>query len=116
MTENVKKFERTLRENRELAHTFTEELRRITEEKSAKSDTEAIVKAANALGFDFTLADMEKAQAETQEIDPDELGQTAGGSFCMVNFACFTAMRHDTPDTPANACAKDYMCITIYHH
>ena len=116
MKENVKKFEQAIREDRELAHAFEEELKRITEEKSANSDTEAIVKAANALGFDFTLADVEKAQAETQELDPDELSQTAGGSWCVVDFACFTALRHDTPDTPANACLKDYLCITVYHH
>lgn len=72
MIENVKKFKQALREDRELADHFAEEVKRITDEKSAGSDAEAIVRAANTLGFDFTIADVEKVQAETQEIDPEE--------------------------------------------
>ena len=118
MTENLKKFEQALREDKELTGRFEEELKRIAEEKSAGSETEAIVKAAKALGYDFTAADLEKAQAETQEIDPDELKQTSGGGddWCLFDFACFTAVRHDTPDAPPYACFKEYACVTAYHH
>ena len=46
MIENVRKFKQALQENRELADQFTEELKRIAEEKSAGSDAQAIVQAA----------------------------------------------------------------------
>ena len=57
MTENVRKFEKALREREELRKKFEAEFKRIAEEKSAESDTEAIAKAAQALGYDFTVAD-----------------------------------------------------------
>ena len=79
MTENVREFEKALREREELRKKFEAEFKRIAEEKSAESDAEAIAKAAQALGYDFTVADMEKAQAEIQELDPEEMGKAAGG-------------------------------------
>ena len=66
MTENVRTFEKALRESEELQHRLAQELKKIAEEKSAESDAEAMAKAAQALGYDFTVADMEKAHAETQ--------------------------------------------------
>ena len=38
-----------------------------------------MAKAAQALGYDFTVADMEKANAEARELDPEEIEQAAGG-------------------------------------
>ena len=62
MTENVRTFEKALRESEELQHRLAQELKKIAEEKSAESDAEAMAKAAQALGYDFTVADMEKAK------------------------------------------------------
>ena len=76
MTENVRKFEKDLRGNEKLQKKLFEELAKIAKEKSAESDAEAMAKAAHALGYDFTVADMEKANAETQELDP---GNGTGG-------------------------------------
>ena len=112
MFENVKKFEQALRENKELAEQFAGELKRITEERSAGNDAEAMAKAAQALGFDLTAADFEKASAETQEIDPEELQQTAGG-FCWGDYDCYTIYHHDTPDDDKTACLFNHSCIII---
>ena len=68
MIENVRKFEKDLRGNGELQKKLLEELAKIVKEKSAESDAEAMAKAAQTLGYDFTVADMEKANAETQEL------------------------------------------------
>ena len=120
MTENVREFEKALREREELRKKFEAEFKRIAEEKSAESDAEAIAKAAQALGYDFTVADMEKAQAEIQELDPEEMGKAAGGwtegSWCFADYACYTAWNHDSPDQPGSACLKDYDCISVYHN
>ena len=114
MTENVRKFEKDLRGNEELQKKLFEELKKITEEKSAESDAEAMAKAARALGYDFTVADMEKANAETQELDPEEMEQAAGG-WCFADYDCYTAWNHDTPDQQGSACFSDYECITLFH-
>ena len=114
MIENVRKFEKDLRGNGELQKKLLEELAKIVKEKSAESDAEAMAKAAQALGYDFTVADMEKAHAETQELDPEEMEQAAGG-WCFADYDCYTAWNHDSPDQPGSACFSDYDCITLFH-
>ena len=42
MTENVRKFEKALRESEKLQHRLAQELKKIAEEKSAESDAEAM--------------------------------------------------------------------------
>jgi hypothetical protein len=74
-----------------------------------------MAKAAQALGYDFTVADMEKANAETQELDPEEMEQAAGG-WCFADYDCYTAWNHDSPDQPGSACLKDYDCVSAYHN
>ena len=114
MTENVRKFEKALRESEDLQARLAEELKKIAEEKSALNDAEAMAKAARALGYDFTVADMEKANAETQELDVEEMQQAAGG-WCFADYDCYTAWNHDTPDQQGSACFSDYECITLFH-
>ena len=114
MTENVRKFEKALRESEELQRRLSKELKKIAEERSASNDAEAMAKAAQALGYDFTVADMEKANAETQELDPEEMEQAAGG-WCFADYDCYTAWNHDSPDQQGSACFSDYDCITLFH-
>ena len=114
MTENVRKFEKALRESKELQARLAQELKKIAEEKSVANDAEAMAKAAHALGYDFTVADMEKANAETQELDPEEMERAAGG-WCFADYDCYTAWNHDTPDQQGSACFSDYECITLFH-
>ena len=115
MIENVRKFEADLRGNEELQKKLFEELVKIAKEKSAETDAEAMAKAAQTLGYDFTVADMEKAHAETQELDPGEMEQAAGG-WCFADYDCYTAWNHDSPDQPGSACLKDYDCVSVYHN
>ena len=117
MTENVRKFEKDLRGNEKLQKKLFEELAKIAKEKSAESDAEAMAKAAQALGYDFTVADMEKAQAEIQELDPEEMGKAAGGwtegSWCFADYACYTAWNHDSPDEEGFACFTNHNCLIL---
>ena len=115
MMENVKKLEKALKDDKELAAKFEAELRRIAQEKDAANDGEAIVKAAKAVGFGISMADLEKAHAETQELDPEELGNSAGG-WCFANHDCYTAWYHDGPDKEGTDCFADYDCYTIVHN
>lgn len=115
MIENVRKFEADLRGDEELQKKLYEELVKIAKEKSAESDAEAMAKAAQTLGYDFTVADMEKAHAEARELDPEEIEQAAGG-WCFADYDCYTAWNHDSPDQPGSACLKDYDCVSAYHN
>ena len=117
MTENVRKFEKALEENEVLRRQFEEELKRIAGAKEAESDAEAIAKAATALGYDFTAADYEKASAETQELDADEMAATSGGEreTCVFDYACYLALKHNTDRRVKDeACARDYQCVYVY--
>ena len=109
MLENVKKLEKALQEDKELAAKFEAEILRIAKEKDAANDGEAFVKAARAVGFDITVADLEKATAETQELDPEEIESSAGG-YCFANYDCYTAFFHDSPAEEGYACFSDYNC------
>ena len=115
MIENVKKFVKALEEDQELAKKFEEALKNVVEAKEAKSDAEAFSKAAQALGFELTISDIEKTQAETQELDPTELDKTAGG-WCWGSYDCYTAYHHDTPDEPGTDCLKDHDCVLTFKH
>lgn len=115
MIENVRKFEKDLRGNEELQKKLFMELAKIAKEESVESDAEAMAKAAQTLGYDFTVADMEKAHAETQELDPEEMEHAAGG-WCFADYDCYTAWNHDSPDQPGSACLKDYDCVSVYHN
>ena len=114
MIDNLKKLEIALKENKELAAKFEAEILRIAKEKDAANDGEAVVKAAKAVGFDISIADLEKAQAETQELDPEEIESSAGG-WCWADYDCYTAFFHDTPNEEGNACWWDYDCKTVHN-
>ena len=96
MTENVRKFEKALRESGELRRRLAEELKKIAGEGSASNDAEAM------------------AAAEAQELDPEEMELAAGG-WCFADYDCYTAWNHDTPDQKGTACFSDYECMTAYH-
>lgn len=111
MVENVKRFVKALDEDQELAKKFEETLKNVVEAREAGSDAEAFSRAAQALGFDLSVSDLERAQAETQEIDPEELSGTAGG-WCVADYDCYTAWHHDTPDSKGTSCLKDHDCMS----
>ena len=116
MLENVKKLENVLKEDKELAAKFEAELRRIAQEKNVANDGEAIVKAAKAVGFDISIADLEKVKAETQELDPEEIEKSAGGSWCFASYDCYTAWHHDGPDEKGTDCLLDYDCMAYWEN
>ena len=115
MLENVKKLEKALKEDKELAAKFETELQRIVQEKDAANDGEAFVKAAKAVGFDITVADLEKASAETQELDAEEIEKGAGG-WCWADYDCYTAWHHDGPDEKGTDCLYNYDCMAYWEN
>jgi len=126
MTENVRSFEKALRESEELQQKFQAEMKRVAETEEAKSEAEAVVRAAGALGYGFTVSDYEKACAETQELDAEEMTAATGGDegdpafhtdqWCIADYACALALKHNSDRTSKDEmCAKDYRCVFVYH-
>jgi len=121
MIDRLKKFEEALKASRDLAERFEAKLKSIGEEKSAANDKEAFAKAASALGFELTEADLEKAAAESEQLDPGELDAVAGGfedeEWCLFDYCCFTAYHHPKhKEGDLEPCWKDFGCVTVYHH
>ena len=66
------------------------------------------------MGCDFAEADMEKAFASMQELDPEEMEKAAGGEFCWSDYDCFTILHHDSPNDFHHDCFWFYSCILIH--
>ena len=102
------------------------EFKRVAAAKDAESDGEAMAKAASALGYTISAEDLERAAAEMEAVDDDELDGVAGGEvgqdehgndlWCVVTWHCYTAFRHTETENKAAACFKDYLCPFAYHH
>ena len=78
-SEELLRLERDLDEQPELREKLEAEIKRIAETKEAESDGEAMVKAAAALGYTITLEELERATADLEKLDDDEL-DAAGGA------------------------------------
>ena len=70
------------------------------------------MKAAKALGFEFTDAEMDKVKAELQVLDPEALKNAAGGGWCWGDYACYTVYHHGD-EGEEEACFSDYSCMGI---
>ena len=115
-SENILAFEAALKENKDLRATYEAALKRITENKEATSDGEALVKAAAEVGFTLTMAELERAMAQIQKLDDEDLAQVSGGtdeeswSWCLDIWYCFLVLVHGDGDTSA-ACYSNYHCM-----
>lgn len=95
--DELNRFEKDLRDSEELQKKLDETIKRIVEEGAATSDGEVMVAATKELGYDISIAALEKAKAANEELDLKELEQVAGGD-----------------KNPIFDCAKDYHCLTLY--
>ncbi|MBE5969958.1 MAG: Nif11-like leader peptide family natural product precursor [Lachnospiraceae bacterium] len=111
-SDNIINFEEALKK-KENKDKFEAALKKIAEEKSAKSDGEAIQKAAKELGFDISMEDLERNYASKQEVEDEELDAVAGG-WCAYDHSCFTAWKHDKEVSKEDSCWKEYRCNTAY--
>jgi hypothetical protein len=78
-SEELQRLERDLNEQAELKAKLEAEMKRIAEAGEAACDGEAMVKAAAALGYTITLEELERAAADLEPLDDEEL-EAAGGS------------------------------------
>ncbi len=86
---------------------------------------ETMARVAAELGYQITAADFERAEAEAQSIDLDDLASVAGGEdgvdlygrdlWCEVNYHCDIAFMHGEGGTSVESCFASYRCNVIYH-
>ena len=72
-SETIKRFEEALSADERLRNKYDAALKKITDEGTAQSDGEVMVKAAKELGFEISIDEMERFFAEMREIDDNEL-------------------------------------------
>lgn len=116
-SENILAFEAALKESKELREKYEAALKRIAESKEASCDGEVMTKAAAEVGFTLSMAELERAMAQAQELSEEDLAQVSGGAnekeewvWCLDIFYCFAALVHGDGDSGA-ACWSDYHCI-----
>jgi predicted ribosomally synthesized peptide with nif11-like leader len=116
----LKRLENDLKNNEELRKKLDEAVKRIAPEGKAQNDGEVMAAAAKELGYDVSIAGLEQAMAEAQELNDTELDAVAGGAkkgdeWCVMDYSCFVPLNHDR-EGHNNACFADYQCFSIYHH
>ena len=117
-SETLMAFEAALKESKELQEKFVAAQKRIVEKNEASSEGELLVKAAAEVGFTLTMAEIERAFAENQELSDEELDNVAGGAsnatgLCWKDYACSFVYHHDSTDKD-DFCAFDYFCILTF--
>jgi predicted ribosomally synthesized peptide with nif11-like leader len=113
-SENILAFEAALKENKELQEKFEAAAKRIVENKEASSDSEVLVKAAAEIGFTLTMEELERAFAQIQELNEEELENVAGGAaaknddWCAFSHHCYIAFLHTYDGSTTAACWDNY--------
>ena len=120
-SEEIKRFEDALNADEELCARYAEAVKRIAEAGEATCDGEVLVKAAAELGYDISLAELERSYAESQDLSDEELETVAGGrsQVCLFDYYCYTAIWHDEHDPWGRkeqlACWSDWKCVFFNH-
>ena len=127
--EELKRLENDMKASEELYKNLDEAFRRIAAEGKAQNDGEIMVAAAKELGYDITIAALEQAKAEVEQLDLEALEAVAGGEtssddpalldeyghsqWCVVAWHCFTAAIHTQSEEKKLACWSDYRCMSV---
>lgn len=85
--EELKRFLADIQADRELYRKVEAIGRRMMIAGSKKSGNELMAKAAAELGYSVTAAELERAEAATEELDDDQLEAVSGGA-CYKGYDC----------------------------
>ena len=72
-----------------------------------------MVAAAKELGYSISLAALERAKAEAEELDPEALNEAAGGSidWCIKEYECALTYITNKEDQDGH----NMFCFTAWH-
>ena len=120
-SEKINEFEKALSEDKDLAQKYEAIIKRITDNKEADSDGEALVKAVAEVGYDIPIEELERSYAAIEEASDEMLDTISGGGFgeddeyghelhCLYVWHCFGIVLHTETKNKQAACWKDYLC------
>ena len=130
---NLAEIKAALAADKEKAEKFEQALAS-DECKACGNKAEAFSMAARAAGLEVSPEEVERAMAEGQELDTEELKKVAGGkpmcdsffvrfedkeghdAWCMTAWHCFVATLHTDGGTEKEACFSNYFCLEIYEY
>ncbi len=128
MNEEFRRFEEDLKKDPELRKKYDEAIQNL-DISQLKSDGEIIARAASQLGYDISVAELERAHAAMQEVDPDEMEHITGGAdnplykpmegdLCLVDYNCIGCYqkRHIDGDNHNEWCYASWHCYTAFMH
>ena len=137
MSEELKRFEEDLKKSAEAREKLEVLFGRIVKEGKAQSDGEAMVLAAKEMGYQITLADLDKKAADAEALDTEEMERVTGGATdlnvyyeskngeeiakrndCTVNYACDYIWNQQLVDENGHNtwCLAYYNCHTVLSH
>ncbi len=111
------RFKADMEADESLRAKYEEAIERIVEAKDATSDGDAMCKAAAELGYQISVAELERARADSlEDVDEEELDEVAGG-LCWEDYACDFAYhtKQEKMDLP-KWCMEIYSCLTVLMH
>ena len=136
--DELKRFENDLKGSEELRKKLDETAARLKNEGQVKSDGELLVAAAKEMGYDFSIADLEKSTAEAEPLDQAEMESVAGGAgwrcgqfylfngdledehghdtWCVTLWHCLSATLHTEANETEASCWSNYKCWFVTNY
>ena len=108
MVKDFEEFIKKMHEDPEFARKAKERGKSI----AANEEREIIIKIGKEFGYEFTAGDIDRFNADNQELDDSELANVAGGMYCI------NPGNNPTPDNPEDKwCVNhpDWKCIHWNH-
>ena len=111
----LKQFDAEIAGDEELRRKFADAYKRIRESDGDATRAETFVQAAAEIGYSISLPEIERAQAEAQNLSDSELDAVAGGSIvgdvpCDYSYEC-TAVSADICNGNLH-CSRNYACVS----
>ena len=118
-SEEAIRLDSDLKENAQLREKIEAAVQETIKSGECKSDGEAMEKALKSLGYDIPKAELERMQAESQQMSLEEMENVAGGTqyekewgeLCNSDYWCMVLW--DTKDQDEKG--HNSWCVTAWH-
>ncbi len=129
-SDEMKRFDSDMNNKEELITRFEEICEKLSKEMKGcgASETELMAKAANELGYQITVEDLERNIADRETLDPEELAIVSGGAdfdgedekghdaWCVTLWHCHTVTLHTEHENNRKvACWSNHRCFCDYY-